>query len=90
MEKKDTTGLIIGIAAVIPCFYFLCLALGIYAIWRNWKNIKKVESGEMSPDGKTFATIGMITGVLGTGLGILWTIHFLLVGAVMIGTVLFS
>lgn len=64
--------LILGIVGVIPCLFNqvvapVALVLGIVVV-------RKVNAGEVVPEGKGLAIAGIVLGAIGTAIGLLWIV----------------
>ncbi|MEZ5137756.1 MAG: DUF4190 domain-containing protein [Acidimicrobiales bacterium] len=64
--------LVIGIVGVIPCLFNQILApvalvLGIVVV-------RKINAGEVVPEGKGLAIAGIVLGAIGTAIGVLWVV----------------
>lgn len=96
-EVAHRGGLVLSFGIISILMFFMCgpvgLPLGILAWVWGARDLKRMDAGEMDPEGRGTTQGGMITGIIGTVLGVLSTLAIIvyalffvvLVGAAAVG-----
>ena len=82
-SARSIWSLVLGILSLVTGCFLLGIPLGIIASLLGWLELSAIKRGEAPEAGRGLAVAGLVTGILGAGMGFLLAAYCVLMGTLL-------